>query len=141
MTVSAEVVVAVDTSVALPLILRSHEGFQVVNSAMRGYRARLTGHSLAESYAVLTRLPGDGRLSPADAARLIDSNFGDPVTLSDRATCDLHRTLSQLRIRGGAVYDALVGLAAREHGLRLVTRDARAVGTYALLGVETQVIG
>jgi predicted nucleic acid-binding protein len=140
-TEPADVVVAVDTSVALPLILRSHDSFQIVNAAMRGHRARLTGHSLAESYAVLTRLPGDGRLSPTDAARLIDSNFGDPVTLSDRATCDLHRTLSQLRISGGAVYDALVGLTAREHGLKLITRDVRALGTYALLGVDTQVIG
>jgi toxin FitB len=62
------------------------------------------------------------------------------VTLSDRATCDLHRTLSQFKIRGGAVYDALVGLTAREHGLKLMTRDVRALGTYALLGVDTQVI-
>jgi toxin FitB len=73
--------------------------------------------------------------------RLIDTSFGAPVTLSDLATCDLHRTLSRLKISGGAVYDGLVGLTAREHGLRLVTRDARAVSTYALIGVETQIIG
>lgn len=141
MSEPAGVVVAVDTSVALPLILRSHDHHHLVAAALQGFRARLTGHSLAESYAVLTRLPGDGRVAPEDAARLIDANFGDPVTLSDEVTCNLHRVLSRLRIGGGAVYDALVGLTAREHGLRLITRDLRALGTYALLGVDTEVIG
>ena len=140
MSPPVDVVVAADTSVALPLILRSHESHSLVTSAMRGVRVRLTGQSLAESYAVLTRLPGDGRVAPADAARLIDANFGDSLTLSDTLTRNLHRTLSRLNIRGGAVYDALVGLAAHEHGLKLVTRDARALGTYALVGVDTQVV-
>jgi hypothetical protein len=135
-----DVVVAVDTSVALPLLLHSHENHAAVRAAMRGLRPRLTGYSLAESYAVLTRLPGDGRVSPADAVRLIDANFGAPVTLSKRATCELHRTLSLLKIRGGAVYDGLVGLTARGHGLKLITRDGRAIGTYALIGVETQMV-
>ena len=35
-------------------------------------------------------------------------------------------TLSRLGIAGGAVYDALVALAAKEHGAALATRDARA---------------
>jgi hypothetical protein len=38
--------------------------------------------------------------------------------------------------RRGAVYDALVALAAREHGARLATRDARAPGTYDAVSVE-----
>jgi hypothetical protein len=48
--------------------------------------------------------------------------------------------VSRLKISGGAVYDALVGLTSREHSPKLLTRDARAVGTYALVGVETQII-
>jgi predicted nucleic acid-binding protein len=135
-----DLVVAVDTSVALPFILRSHENHSLVRAAMRGVRPRLTGQSLVESYAVLTRLPGDARVSPEDAVRLIDTNFGVPVTLSNAAACDIHRTLSRLKISGGAVYDALVGLTSREHSLKLLTRDARAIGTYALVGVETQII-
>ena len=140
MTDPHDVVVAVDTSVALPLIMLSHSYHALVRAAMRGLRPRLTGQSLAESYAVLTRLPGDARVTPADAVQLIDTNFGAPVTLSDKAACELHRTLGRLKISGGAAYDGLVGLTAREHGLKLMTRDARAVGTYALLGVETQII-
>jgi hypothetical protein len=49
--------------------------------------------------------------------------------------------LSQLRISGGATYDALVGMTAREHGLSLISRDIRAVGTYGLVGVNVEVIG
>ena len=43
-------------------------------------------------------------------------------------------TLSRLGIAGGAVYDALVALAAKEHGAALATRDARARGTYDAVG-------
>jgi hypothetical protein len=39
-------------------------------------------------------------------------------------------------ITGGAVYDALVGLAARDARLRLVTRDRRAATTYSALGLD-----
>jgi hypothetical protein len=36
-------------------------------------------HTLAETYSVLTRLPGDARVHPADAVVLIDENFAEPV--------------------------------------------------------------
>jgi toxin FitB len=38
----------------------------------------------------------------------------------------VHATFSRLGIAGGAVYDGLVALAAKEHGAALATRDARA---------------
>lgn len=141
MSQPADLVVAVDTSVALPFILRAHEHHARVTAALSGRRARLTGQSLAETYAVLTRLPGDGRVAPADAAQLIEANFGDPLCLADATVSALHRTLSRLRISGGATYDALVGMTAREHGLSLISRDTRALGTYGLVGVNVEVIG
>ena len=49
-------------------------------------------------------------------------------------------TLSHLGIAGGAVYDALVALAAKEHGAALATRDARARGTYDAVGVAVIVV-
>ena len=42
---------------------------------------------------------------------------------------------------GGAVYDAMVALAAKEHGARLATRDARAANTYRSVGVEVVTAG
>jgi hypothetical protein len=44
--------------------------------------------------------------------------------------------LSQLGIAGGAVYDALVGLAAAENGASLATRDNRAHATYEIVGAH-----
>jgi toxin FitB len=50
-------------------------------------------------------------------------------------------TLAAAGIPGGAVYDALVGLAAAQHGAHLATRDARAVGTYELVGARVITVG
>jgi predicted nucleic acid-binding protein len=38
------------------------------------------------------------------------------------------------------VYDGLVALAAREHGVALATRDARARGTYDAVGVQVVLV-
>ena len=53
---------------------------------------------------------------------------------------DFVRELANLRISGGAVYDALVGATARQHQRSLVSRDARARVVYEALGVKTEVI-
>jgi toxin FitB len=100
----------------------------------------LSGHSLAETYSVLTRLPGDARLAPADAARLLRARFSPPLLLSGSRFRKLPETLSHLGIGGGAVYDALVALTAKEHGTDLATRDARALGTYNTIGIEVIVV-
>ncbi|BBZ52193.1 hypothetical protein MHEI_39100 [Mycobacterium heidelbergense] len=41
---------------------------------------------------------------------------------------------------GGALYDGLVGAAAREHQLPLVTCDRRAESTYRALGVTYELL-
>jgi toxin FitB len=129
------VTVAVDTSVAVPLLVRSHHDHAAVVRWWNGQDVALTGHALAETYSVLTRLPGDARLAPGDAARLLKARFSPPLVLSSPRTRRLPDTLSRLGIPGGAVYDALVALAAKEHGAALATRDARARGTYDAVGV------
>ena len=43
-------------------------------------------------------------------------------------------------LAGGAVYDGLVGAAAREHGLLLVSCDRRAEPTYRALGVSYELL-
>ena len=96
----------------------------------------MCGHALVETYSVLTRLPGDLRLAPVDAARLIAARLGKPILLGSRAAARIPELLSKLEIAGGAVYDALVGLAAAEHGAELATRDLRARGTYEAVGVR-----
>lgn len=132
--------IAVDTSVAVPLLVRSHEHHAAVTRWWNGQEVALSGHALAETYSVLTRLPGDARLGPADAARLLRTRFSAPLLLSSRRARALPATLSGLDMAGGAVYDAIVALAAKEHGAALATRDARARGTYDAVGVKVIVV-
>nr|MDQ6926812.1 VapC toxin family PIN domain ribonuclease [Candidatus Eremiobacteraeota bacterium] len=100
----------------------------------------LSGHALAETYSVLTRLPGDLRLAPVDAARLIAERFVEPMILGPDATRRLPNVLSRLGIAGAAVYEALIALATAEHGARQATRDARAKPTYETVGVPVIVV-
>jgi predicted nucleic acid-binding protein len=51
---------------------------------------------------------------------------------------DPGRELARLGISGGAVYDAFVAAAARQHRLPLVSADARARSAYEALGVEIE---
>ena len=132
--------VAVDTSVAVPLLVRSHQHHAQVVRWWDGQELSLSGHALAETYSVLTRLPGDARLAADDAARLLDTRFATPLVLSGGQAQIVYSTLSQIGIAGGAVYDALVALAAKENGAPLATRDARARGTYDAVGVTVIVV-
>jgi predicted nucleic acid-binding protein len=134
------VTVAVDTSVAVPLLVRSHQYHSHVVRWWSGQEVALSGHALAETYSVLTRLPGDARLAPTDAARLLNARFSSPLMLSRSRARKLPHILSSLGIAGGAVYDALVALAAKENEAALATRDARARGTYDAVGVEVIVV-
>ncbi len=63
------------------------------------------------------------------------------MLLSPKVAARLPDVLSELGIAGGAVYDALVALAAREHNADLATRDARAKSTYDIVGVSVVVVG
>lgn len=132
--------VALDTSVAVPLLVRSHHDHASVTRWWGGQEVALSGHALAETYSVLTRLPGDARLAPADAATLLKTRFATPFILSTSLARKMPDTLSRLGIAGGAVYDALVALAAKEHGASLATRDARARGTYDAVGVAVIIV-
>jgi hypothetical protein len=49
----------------------------------------------------------------------------------------LPEVLSRFGIAGGAVYDALVALAAVERRATLATRDVRAEATYDMIGART----
>ena len=131
---------AVDTSTAVALLMSSHTAHRAVRRRLRGQDLVLTQHSLAETYSVLTRLPGDARVAPADAVRLIDGNFGPPALLSAAEAAAVPALLARHNIVGGAVYDGLVGLAAGAHDLALATRDVRAAATYDALGVAVVAI-
>jgi toxin FitB len=131
---------SVDTSVAVPLLVASHERHSAVARWASEQSLSLAGHALAETYSVLTRLPGDARVAPADAVVLIEANFSAALVLSVQSAQGAHRELASNGIAGGATYDGLVALASREHGAILVTRDARARSTYERLGLAVEVL-
>jgi predicted nucleic acid-binding protein len=60
------------------------------------------------------------------------------VFLSPERAALLIDVLGRAGIAGGSVYDALVGATAVEHGLKLATRDQRALVTYRALGVDLE---
>ncbi len=133
--------IGLDTSVAVPLLVQTHRAHPAVTRWWGGRPVALCGHALAETYSVLTRLPGDIRLEPSDAARLLEERFAAPFSLSHEIAKALPVTLSRLGIAGGAVYDALIGLAAAEHGALLATRDIRARATYEAVGAHALIAG
>lgn len=79
-------------------------------------------------------------LTARAAQRLIEVNFPHTRFLSSKGSAALVAQLSANGVSGGAVYDALVAAAAAEHGLRLVSRDIRAAGTYRAMGVDLELL-
>lgn len=133
-------VIAVDTSVAVPLVVSTHRAHHAVVEWWNGNPVALSGHALIETYSVLTRLPGDARLTAMDAATLLTERFAAPLLLTTADTARLPELLAARGIAGGAVYDAITGMAALQNGCVLATRDARAAGTYQAIGAGVEVV-
>ncbi|MGK2950673.1 MAG: type II toxin-antitoxin system VapC family toxin [Acidimicrobiales bacterium] len=140
MPTSAEPTILVDTSVAVALVLEDHEHHRSVVAAIGVEQLGLSGHAAFETYSVLTRLPPPARRDPATIERLLAANFAGSRFLPERAAKALLRQLAELGLAGGHVYDALVGAAARHHGLPLASRDRRAVETYRALSVDVRLL-
>lgn len=96
---------ALDTSVAVPLLVTSHVAHRAVSAALGERAAALAGHALHETYAVLTRLPGDARVAPADALRLLAERFEKAAVLDARSVRSAPAVLAAAGVVGGATYD------------------------------------
>ncbi|MBM3673266.1 MAG: type II toxin-antitoxin system VapC family toxin [Actinobacteria bacterium] len=132
----ADAPLLVDTSVAIALVVEDHEHHRVATDAVGNRSLGLAGHAAFETFSVLTRLAPPARRTSATVLRLLEGNFPESRFLSDEDARGLFGGLATLGIAGGSVYDALVGAAARAHGLQLATRDRRAVETYRALEVD-----
>jgi len=132
--------VLVDTSAAVALCVADHARHETTADALRGRRLGLAGHAAFETFSVLTRLPPPARRAPSVVARLLAVNFPASRFLSPSGAQALLEQLAEGEIAGGAIYDALVGAAAREHRLPLVTHDRRALETYRALEVDVKLM-
>jgi predicted nucleic acid-binding protein len=128
----------VDSSVAIAAFGEWH----VLNAAacsVLDQGAAIPAHALVETYSVLTGFPPPHQASPGLVDEWMDSRF---TTVLDPPGGADHRELVRLMARqgrsGGAIYDALVGLTARLHGVELVTADRRAAQTYDIVGVDVR---
>lgn len=140
-TSDSQAPVLVDTSAAVAFIVDDHRLHESVVASLTGRSCGLAGHAAFETFSVLTRMPPPARRSPAVIARILKTDFPRTRFLSSERAAALLESLDTHGITGGAVYDALVGAAALEHGLPLMTLDRRAAGTYRELGVEIETPG
>lgn len=140
MPTNADSELLVDTSVAVSLVVADHDHHEATAQALAGTRLGLSGHAAFETFSVLTRLPAPLRRTPVAVGRLLETNFPATQFLGSAAAWELLEKLPELGIGGGAIYDALVGAAAVQHGRRLASRDRRAIDTYRTLEVDVQVL-
>lgn len=108
-----------DTSVLVAAFIESHPAHDAsltrLNAVRNGRDTFLIGgHTLAELYAVLTRLPVSPRINPALAHRLIEENTRDAgiSVLSAREYKGLLIGMVKEGLAGGVIYDALLLQAA-----------------------------
>jgi len=95
-----------------------------------------------EAFSVLTRMPPPHRAPARLALEFLQRHFDwPPRALAPEAYGALLGDAARSDILGGAVYDALVAVTAREAGSMLVSLDRRAARTYRAVGVEHRLIG
>ena len=106
-----------DSSVAVALLAEGHIAHGPYCAAVRGYRLGMAGHALFETMSVLTRLSGADRRPVSIVGTAIARSFPARRFLAEAGSSSLMTELAEAGISGGAIFDALVAAAAREHGL------------------------
>jgi predicted nucleic acid-binding protein len=109
-----------DTSVIVAALLAGHGHHAAAHPWLSRAKARsiemlVSGHSLAEVYAVGTRLPAQPRITAEMAWQLLQENIikcAQLVTLSAADYGALVEDLSLHGMTGGVVYDAVIARAA-----------------------------
>ncbi len=125
--------VLLDTSLLVAALIGGHPFHDLAVPWLERIKAKtdtglVAAHSLAELYAILTRLPVTPRISPAPALQLIQSNVLDACEVVILSAADYVALLTHLAdrgIAGGAVYDGLLLQAALKAGAdQVVTLNA-----------------
>lgn len=119
-----------DTNVLVAASEQTHPhhgpAFQALSRvAAKRDRGYISLHSLAETYAALTRLPVRPRIHPAEASRMIADNIVPHFQMVPIARKDYLEALKAVADggwSGAKIYDALiVGCAARSGAERIYT--------------------
>jgi predicted nucleic acid-binding protein len=134
-------VIAFDSSVVIAALSGWHPAHESCRAAIGSDERALPAHAAFEAIAVLSRLPEGYRTTPAVPFDALQRIFPRPwLTLDgDGARACLGRAIAA-RIRGGALYDALIAATAREHGATLLSADRRAHDAYRAIGADVSYI-
>jgi predicted nucleic acid-binding protein len=129
-----------DSSVLVAGYVADHDFYDVAKAAVFEVRAegRLVAHTMAETYAVLSAPAGVYRVEPAAVLEYLKTLLDDSLPVQPRPGSYMEALeLLSGEGRGGApIYDALIGLTARDADATLVSLDRRARPTYESCGVE-----
>jgi predicted nucleic acid-binding protein len=133
--------VAADTSVIVASFASWHEHHALAFAAISRVDAVIV-HCLLETYSVLTRLPAPHRMSPEIVSLYLDKSFDehDVFALPAAEQQTLVGECVARGLAGGAVYDALIAATCAHSSLKLLTLDQRARQTYALFGVDHELL-
>ena len=111
-----------DTSMLVAGVIQSHPAHErafrwFCRVADRELELFVAAHSIAEFYAVLTRLPVNPKISPTLALRLLRENIEAVAHIVPLTTDEYLRvvtSMAELDLMGGVVYDAIIAAAARK---------------------------
>lgn len=136
--------IAPDTSVLIAGFVPNHEFHNAAEIALAEVRGNgcLIAHTMAETFSVLSASGGVYRVEPNAVAAYLQQFLEDSPPIQPLPTA-YHEALDLLADAGragGAIYDALIALAAREAGAELVSLDRRAGRTYELCGVSARLL-
>ena len=116
-----------DTSVLVAAVCSWHEHHARTIAELErregaGEELVLGAHSLAEAYAVLTRLPAPNRLRSEDAIALLEANWRETPVVQLTAT-EVWRALRRAQRRGvigGQTCDMLIAACALKAGAKTI---------------------
>lgn len=129
--------IAPDSSVTIAAAAPWHVAHGAAVRALASERPALIAHVAFETTAAMSRMPEGQRLAPEVVWEWLEQRFpADWLILPAREARLALRTAVGHGIRGGALYDALIGATAAHHGHTLVSADRRAARVYSALGVS-----
>ena len=131
-----------DSSVAIAAAATWHVEHRAAVAALDRGDVALVAHVAYETTAALSRMPEGHRVAPEVVLAWLERRFADEwLGLPARAARRALRAAIGHGVRGGALYDALIGATAAHHRRTLLTADRRAAPVYRALGVTVEFLG
>jgi predicted nucleic acid-binding protein len=135
-------VITADSSVVIAAAASWHVAHDAAVGALEGTETALVAHVAYETTVALSRMPVGQRVAPEVVVAWLEQRFeGEWLSLPPQAARRALRAAVAQGIRGGALYDALVGATAAHHRRVLITADRRAAPVYRALGVAVEYVG